>query len=73
MSNEKFSKEQEEMIKQMRKVNSKGDLLKGIPDDMKKRLDEVLSNENELKRILSSERAKALYDIIREEEKGGKK
>lgn len=73
MSNEKFSKEQEEMIRQMRKVNSKGDLLKGIPDDMKKRLDEVLSNENELKRILSSERAKALYDIIREEEKGGKK
>lgn len=73
MSNEKFSKEQEEMIRQMKKVNSKGDLLKGIPDDMKKRLDEVLSNENELKRILSSERAKALYDIIKEEEKGGKK
>lgn len=73
MSNEKFSKEQEEMIRQMKKVHSKGDLLQGIPDDMKKRLDEVLSNENELKRILSSERAKALYDIIKEEEKGGKK
>ncbi len=73
MNNEKFSKEQEEMIRQMKKVRSKGDLLQGIPDDMKKRLDEVLSNENELKRILSSERAKALYDIIREEEKGEKK
>lgn len=73
MNNEKFSKEQEEMIRQMKKVNSRGDLLQGIPDDMKKRLDEVLSNEAELKRILSSERAKALYDIIREEEKGGRK
>lgn len=73
MSNEKFSKEQEEMIRQMKKAHSKGALLQGIPDDMKKRLDEVFNNENELKRILSSERAKALYDIIKEEEKGEKK
>lgn len=73
MSNEKFSKEQEEMIRQMKKVHSKGALLQGIPDDMKERLDKVLNNENELKRILSSERAKALYDIIKEEEKGEKK
>lgn len=70
MSNEKFSKAQEEMIKQMKKAQSKGALLNSIPDDMKKRLDEVMNDEAELKRILSSERAKALYDMIKEDEEG---
>lgn len=67
MSYEKFSKDQEEMIRQMKKAQSQGALLNSIPDDMKKRLNEIMSNEAELKRILSSERAKALYDIIKED------
>lgn len=69
MSYANLSKEQEEMIRQMKKVHSKGELLQNIPDDMKKRLDEVMNNEAELKRILSSERAKALFDIINDDEK----
>lgn len=67
MSYEKFSKNQEEMIKQMKKAHSQGELLQNIPDDMKKRLNEVMNNEAELKRILSSERAKALFNIINED------
>lgn len=67
MSYEKFSKDQEEMIRQMKKAQSQGELLNSIPDDMKKRLNEIMNNEAELKRILSSERAKALYDIIKED------
>ncbi len=68
MSYSKFNRDQEELIRQMKKVHSKGELLNSIPDDMKKRLDDVMNNEAELKRILSSERAKALFDIIKEEE-----
>lgn len=68
MSYQKFSRDQEELIKQMKKARSKGEILQNIPDDMKKRLDEVMNNEAELKRILSSERAKALFDIINDDE-----
>ncbi|MDE5994244.1 MAG: hypothetical protein K2G60_01890 [Oscillospiraceae bacterium] len=68
MSYEKFSKNQEEMIRQMKKAQSQGELLNNIPDDMKKRLNEIMNNEAELKRILSSERAKALFDIIKKDE-----
>lgn len=68
MSYQKFSRDQEEMIRQMKKVHSKGELLQNIPDDMKKRLNDVMNNEAELKKILSSERAKALFDIINDEE-----
>lgn len=64
MSYENFSKNQEEMIRQMKKAQSQGELLNGIPDDMKKRINEIMNNEAELKRILSSERAKALFDIM---------
>lgn len=64
MSYENFSKNQEEMIRQMKKAQSQGELLNSIPDDMKKRINEIMNNEAELKRILSSERAKALFDII---------
>lgn len=68
MSYQKFSRDQEEMISQMKKVHSKGELLQNIPDDMKKRLNDVMNNEAELKKILSSERAKALFDIINDDE-----
>lgn len=68
MSYQNFSRDQEEMIRQMKKVHSKGELLQNIPDDMKKRLNDVMNNEAELKKILSSERAKALFDIINDEE-----
>lgn len=68
MSYQKFSRDQEEMIRQMKKVHSKGELLQNIPDDMKKRLNDVMNNEAELKKILSSERAKALFDIINDDE-----
>lgn len=67
MSYEKFSKDQEEMIREMKKAHSKGTLLQNIPDDMKKRLNDVMNNEAELKRILTSDRAKALFDIINED------
>lgn len=67
MSYEKFSKDQEKMIRQMKKAQSQGELLNSIPDDMKKRLNEIMNNEAELKRILSSERAKALFDMIKED------
>lgn len=67
MSYENFSKNQEEMIRQMKKAQSQGELLNSIPDDMKKRLNEIMNNEAELKRILSSERAKALFDMIKED------
>lgn len=70
MSYQKFSRDQEEMIRQMKKVHSKGELLQNIPDDMKKRLNDVMNNEAELKKILSSERAKALFDIINDDENG---
>ncbi len=69
MSYANLSKEQEELIKQMKKARNEGEILRNIPDDMKKRLDEVMNNEAELKRILSSERAKALFDIINDDEK----
>lgn len=69
MSYANLSKEQEEMIRQMKKARNEGEILRNIPDDMKKRLDEVMNNEAELKRILSSERAKALFDIINDDEK----
>ncbi len=68
MSYQKFSRDQEKLIRQMKKARSKGEILQNIPDDMKKRLDEVMNNEAELKRILSSERAKALFDIINDDE-----
>lgn len=68
MSYENFSKNQEEMIRQMKKAQSQGELLNSIPDDMKKRLNEIMNNEAELKRILSTERAKALFDIIKKDE-----
>ena len=68
MSYQKFSRDQEEMIRQMKKVHSKGELLQNIPDDMKKRLNDVMNNEAELKKTLSSERAKALFDIINDDE-----
>lgn len=68
MSYQNFSRDQEEMIRQMKKVHSKGELLQNIPDDMKKRLNDVMNNEAELKKILSSERAKALFDIINDDE-----
>lgn len=67
MSYEKFSRDQEEMIREMKKAHSKGALLQNIPDDMKKRLNDVMNNEAELKRILNSDRAKALFDIINED------
>lgn len=70
MSYEKFSREQEEMINQMKKAKSSDALLNSIPNDMRKKLDEIMNNEAELKRILSSERAKALYDILSEDEEG---
>ena len=69
MSYANLSKEQEELIKQMKKARNEGEILRNIPDDMKKRLNEVMNNESELKRILSSERAKALFDIINDDEK----
>lgn len=68
MSYQNFNRDQEEMIRQMKKVHSKGELLQNIPDDMKKRLNDVMNNEAELKKILSSERAKALFDIINDDE-----
>ena len=68
MSYEKFSRDQEEIIRNMKKIKSQEALLNSIPDDMRKRLDEVMNNEAELKRILNSERAKALYDILSEDE-----
>lgn len=68
MNNEKISKEQEEAIRQMKNSPSAKALLQSIPEDMKKRLDEIMNNEDELKKILSSERAKALYNIIKDEE-----
>lgn len=68
MSYQNFSRDQEEMIRQIKKVHSKGELLQNIPDDMKKRLNDVMNNEAELKKILSSERAKALFDIINDDE-----
>ena len=68
MSYQNFSRDQEEMIRQMKKVHSKGELLQNIPDDMKKRLNDVMNNEAELKKILSSERAKALFDNINDDE-----
>lgn len=67
MSYGNLSRNQEEMIRQMKKAHSKGELLQNIPDDMKKRLNDVMNNEAELKRILSSERAKALFNIINED------
>ncbi|MCH5189682.1 MAG: hypothetical protein J1F37_03885 [Oscillospiraceae bacterium] len=68
MSYEKFSREQEEMIKQMKKAKSSDALLNSIPGDMRKKLDAIMNNEAELKKILNSERAKALYDILSEDE-----
>lgn len=67
MSYGNLSRNQEEMIRQMKKAHSKEELLQNIPDDMKKRLNDVMNNEAELKRILSSERAKALFNIINED------
>ena len=63
----KFSKEQEEMIKQMKKARSQGEILNSIPDDMKKRLNQIMNNEAELKKMLNSERAKELYKAISED------
>ena len=68
MSYEKFSREQEEMINQMKKAKSSDALLNSIPSDMRKKLDEIMNNEAELKKILNSERAKALYDMLSEDE-----
>lgn len=68
MSYEKFSREQEEIIKQMKKAKSSDALLNSIPGDMRKKLDAIMNNEAELKKILNSERAKALYDILSEDE-----
>lgn len=70
MSNEKFNKPEDDLIKKMREARSQEELLRSIPEDMRKRLDSVMNNEEELKRIMSSERAKALYDKIKEIEKG---
>ena len=70
MSNEKFNKPEDDLIKKMREARSQEELLRSIPEDMRKRLDSVMNNEEELKRILNSERAKALYDKIKEIEKG---
>lgn len=70
MSNEKFNKPEDDLIKKMREARSQEELLQSIPEDMRKRLDSVMNNEEELKRILNSERAKALYDKIKEIEKG---
>lgn len=70
MSNEKFNKPEDDLIKKMREARSQEELLRSIPEDMRKRLDSVMNNEDELKRILNSERAKALYDKIKEIEKG---
>lgn len=70
MSNEKFNKPEDDLIKKMREARSQEELLRSIPEDMRKRLDSVMNNEEELKRIMNSERAKALYDKIKEIEKG---
>ena len=70
MSNEKFNKPEDDLIKKMREARSQEELLRSIPEDMRKRLDSVMNNEEELKKILNSERAKALYDKIKEIEKG---
>ena len=70
MRYEKFSREQEEMINQMKKAKSSDALLNSIPNDMRKKLDAIMNNEAELKRILSSERAKALYELLSEDEEG---
>lgn len=70
MSNEKFNKSEDDLIKKMREARSQEELLRSIPEDMRKRLDSVMNNEEELKRIMNSERAKALYDKIKEIEKG---
>lgn len=70
MSNEKFNKPEDDLIKKMREARSQEELLRSIPEDMRERLDSVMNNEDELKRILNSERAKALYDKIKEIEKG---
>lgn len=70
MSNEKFNKPEDDLIKKMREARSQEELLRSIPEDMRERLNSVMNNEEELKRILNSERAKALYDKIKEIEKG---
>lgn len=70
MRYEKFSREQEEMINQMKKAKSSEALLNSIPNDMRKKLDAIMNDEAELKKILSSERAKALYDILSGDEEG---
>ncbi len=71
MNNQKFS--EDDFINRMRKARSEEEILQSIPADMRKRLDSVMNNEDELKRILNSERAKALYDKIMELEEGQNK
>lgn len=68
MNNRKFS--EDEFINKMRNARTEKELLQSIPEDMRKRLDSVMNNEEELKRILNSERAKALYDKLMELEEG---
>lgn len=66
MNNKNFSEQEKDMINKMRNARSEEELLKSIPADVRDRLNNVMNNENELKRILNSERAKALYDKIKE-------
>ena len=69
MQNKNFNGSEDEIINKLRSARSKEELLSSIPDSMRERLNSVMSNEEELKRILNTERARALYDKLIEMDK----